>query len=81
LTQKVVVRVERGKNDFISGLKKKARGGINHIATASHHVTTVDESITGQLASVFHEKAGECQVDFSFSVGFSFSSLMEVFFG
>jgi hypothetical protein len=29
----------------------------------------------------FHEKAGECQVDFSFSVGFSFSSLVEVFSG
>jgi hypothetical protein len=42
----VAVREWKGKNEFISGDEKGARGGINHIAIACRHVTTGNESIT-----------------------------------
>jgi hypothetical protein len=42
----VAVREGKGKNEFISGDEKGARGGINHIAIACRHVTTGNESIT-----------------------------------
>ena len=37
------------------------------------------ENLGRNAVSPFHEKAGECQVGFSFSVDFSFSSQVEVF--
>src|SRR6266404_5385897 len=68
------------------GLGVKFPGSTRHPGLSSCEIIAIIiflaksiENLGCKAVSPFHEKAGECQVGFSFSVDFSFSSQVEVF--